>query len=476
MSRNKTIEPDTAKTPVGNPYHEHLLKSVRAHPQRFFQKMGNGRGYDDFIYQMLQYLVDLSIDEFHFGHGNRVELIVDFDSGKMGIRDNGRGFPLSNLAHCFEFPQWGMRPSNDVSPQLACGLSNGVVNALSSHFRVRSVRDGEYGEVVFVCGKLVSSKKGTSGPDENNGTFVEWIPDATILPKYTVVEELVVRRIRDCATANPGLTFVLNGREMGRFFNWASLSARNWAELLVAQPQFADRCDKWGEMDGKCWAWLLRTQPQFAEKCDWAKLSREDWLFLLQKDLRFADKCDWSKLKGFDWCLLLADYPQLADRCDWRKTRRYGMGRLLEALLRKDGPSSRKRIECSSWDVAWVLSRLPQFANRFNCWDRFGCAEWAMLLARQPRFAKHCDQWERFDVDQWVNLLKAQPRFAARCDKWNELDGLRWVWLLSEQPQFARRCRKWGELDGELWARLLVKQPQLARKCDWKKLPQFSGK
>ena len=54
-----------------------------------------------------------------------------------------------------------------------------------------------------------------------------------------VVEEQVVRRIRDCATANPGLTFILNGREMGGVFNWASLSARNWSELLAEQPQFA---------------------------------------------------------------------------------------------------------------------------------------------------------------------------------------------------------------------------------------------
>lgn len=38
---------------------------------------------------------------------------------------------------------------------------------------------------------------------------------------------------------------------------WATLSGRNWAELLAAQPRFADRCDKWGEMDGVCWAWLL---------------------------------------------------------------------------------------------------------------------------------------------------------------------------------------------------------------------------
>ena len=41
-----------------------------------------------------------------------------------------------------------------------------------------------------------------------------WTPDTTVLPAFTIVEEHVVRRIKECAAANPGLKFFLNGQEI----------------------------------------------------------------------------------------------------------------------------------------------------------------------------------------------------------------------------------------------------------------------
>lgn len=121
-----------------------MVDYVRMHPERFFPVMGNGLEYNDCIYQMLQVIVDNSIDEFKCGYGNRVELTADFDSGRMSVRDYGCGAPVSKLEQCFG------------------------VHAVGSMY--------------------------------------------TILPNYSVVEELVVRRIRNCATANPGMTFVFDGR------------------------------------------------------------------------------------------------------------------------------------------------------------------------------------------------------------------------------------------------------------------------
>ena len=190
-----------------------FLDYVRMHPENFFREVGNGLGYDDCIYQMLQIIVDNSIDEFRCGHGNRIELTVDFDSGKMGVRDYGYGAPVSKLDECFGLHAVGgmytADAANAASMLISCAM---IVNGLSSHFRVRSVRNGEYGEVVFAEGKLVSNETGTSSSDEKKGTFVEWIPDARILPKFTIVEKHVIRRIRNCATVNPGMRFVFNGR------------------------------------------------------------------------------------------------------------------------------------------------------------------------------------------------------------------------------------------------------------------------
>lgn len=461
--------PGTRKTQMNNTNHEYWLRFVREHPERFFQVLGNGRRHNDSIYQMLQYFVDISISEFQLGHGDRVELTLDFNSGRMSIRDYGRGFPISNLAHCFEFGHWGMTDSH-ISPTIPDRLSKSVVNGLSSHFRVRSVRNGKYSEVVFAQGKLVFNEMGTNGPDEKSGSFVELVPDATIFPKYTIVDKQVVRRIRNCATANPGLTFILNGREVGRFFNWAFLSARHWAELLAAQPQFADRCDKWNEMDGRCWAWLLGKQPQFADKCDWSKLSSTDWMELLHEKIAFADRCDWSKLNGWNWCCLLLDFPQLADKCDWKKAKRRGVGRLLAALLGKDAPQRKGRISCSTYDLAEVLSSLPQFADILNCWNHLSASDWELILMRQPQFAERCGKWAEFSTQNWYVLLQNQPQFANRYDKWEAFDCRQWAWMMARQPQLASRCDKWGEFDGSDWSMLLSRQPQFADRCDWGKL------
>ena len=163
-----------------------FLDYVRMHPERIFREVGNGSGYDDCIYQMLQIIVDNAIDEFKCGHGNRVEQTVDFASGKMSVRDDGYGAPVSKLDECFGLHAVGRMytadAANAASMLISCAK---IVNGLSSHFRVRSVRDSEYGEVEFA--------------------------DGTILPKYTVVENHVIRRIRNCAAANPGMAFFFNG-------------------------------------------------------------------------------------------------------------------------------------------------------------------------------------------------------------------------------------------------------------------------
>ena len=88
------------------------------------------------------------------------------------------------------------------------------VSALSASFLVRSVRDGEYGRLVVRHGKKVSYDMGECGAGEKNGMLVRWTPDTTVLPAFTIVEEHVVRRIKECVAANPGLRFFLNGQEI----------------------------------------------------------------------------------------------------------------------------------------------------------------------------------------------------------------------------------------------------------------------
>ena len=86
------------------------------------------------------------------------------------------------------------------------------VCALSKCFSVvRSVRDEEFGEIVFECGRKVLYLQGECADGEKCGTLVRWSPDAAIFPNYSISPEHVSRRIINCAIANPGMKLILNG-------------------------------------------------------------------------------------------------------------------------------------------------------------------------------------------------------------------------------------------------------------------------
>ena len=78
------------------------------------------------------------------------------------MRDWGRGIPLGKVIECVSQINTGAKYNDDVF-QFSVGL-NGVgtkaVNALSSHFIVKSIRDGEFVEARFAKGILQGKKKG----------------------------------------------------------------------------------------------------------------------------------------------------------------------------------------------------------------------------------------------------------------------------------------------------------------------------
>ena len=188
---------------------------MRMHPSMCYGKLGDATEYFDCIYLMLQAIIDNSIDEFKMGYGNRVEVAVDYATGEMSVRDYGRGAPVEKLEDCFIAHDGGGMYSADFKMDHAVPWSSAMkVSALSAVSQVQSVRYGEYGRLVVRHGKKVSYDIGKCSAEEKNGLLVRWTPDTTILPAFTVVEEHVVNRIKECAAANPGLKLFLNGREI----------------------------------------------------------------------------------------------------------------------------------------------------------------------------------------------------------------------------------------------------------------------
>lgn len=187
------------------------LSHIRLRSGMYIGRLGDGSHPDDGIYIMLKEVIDNSVDEFIMKNGKKIIIEIDESTGKVAIRDYGRGIPLGKVVECVSQINTGAKYNDEVF-QFSVGL-NGVgtkaVNALSSFFRVCSYRDGQYVEASFSKGILTGEKNGKTA--EPNGTFVEFIPDLEIFKKYRFQSEYVVKRMWHYAYLNTGLTLVFNG-------------------------------------------------------------------------------------------------------------------------------------------------------------------------------------------------------------------------------------------------------------------------
>lgn len=190
------------------------LAHIRLRSGMYIGRLGDGSHPDDGIYVMLKEAVDNSVDEFIMGHGKRIEIDLEAKTSTISIRDYGRGIPLGKVIECVSQINTGAKYNDDVF-QFSVGL-NGVgmkaVNALSSYFFVRSIREGEFVEAHFSKGVLQDKKKGKS--KEENGTFIEFTPDTEIFKKYAFNTEMILKRMWHYAYLNVGLTLIFNGQEI----------------------------------------------------------------------------------------------------------------------------------------------------------------------------------------------------------------------------------------------------------------------
>ncbi len=185
------------------------LAHIRLRPGMYIGRLGDGSHADDGIYIMIKEVIDNSVDEFIMHHGSKIE--IKLDDKTVSVRDWGRGIPLGKVIECVSQINTGAKYNDDVF-QFSVGL-NGVgtkaVNALSSHFIVRSMRDGEFVEARFVKGVLKDKKKGKT--KEADGTYIEFTPDPEIFKKYAFRKEFINKRLWHYAYLNTGLTLLFNG-------------------------------------------------------------------------------------------------------------------------------------------------------------------------------------------------------------------------------------------------------------------------
>ena len=92
------------------------------------------------------------------------------------------------------------------------GVGVKAVNALSSHFEVRSHRDGEMRRATFERGILTGES--TEPTADENGTFIYFEPDCALFKNYTFRTEFIETMLRNYTYLNTGLTIMFNGRRI----------------------------------------------------------------------------------------------------------------------------------------------------------------------------------------------------------------------------------------------------------------------
>ena len=170
-----------------NQYNEDSIRSldwkehIRLRPGMYIGKLGNGSSAEDGIYILMKEVIDNSIDEFMMGNGKRID--IKLNENKVSVRDYGRGIPLGKVVDVVSKINTGAKYDSKVF-QKSVGL-NGVgtkaVNALSSYFMVKSIREGKSKEAIFERGILVNEIEDKS--DEK----MERMLNILLIPKYSKI-------------------------------------------------------------------------------------------------------------------------------------------------------------------------------------------------------------------------------------------------------------------------------------------------
>ena len=187
---------------------------IRQRPGMYIGKLGDGSQSDDGVYVLIKEVVDNSIDEFITGYAKPV-ISIDLVDGTVTIRDYGRGIPLDQVKDASSKMNTGAKYDTQ-NYKRSVGL-NGVgikaVNALSTSFYIRSVRDGQASVVNYHEG-LVENETGIIAADdgEENGTLVRFTPDATIFKNYQFRDDIIETMVKNYSFLNTGLSIIFNGK------------------------------------------------------------------------------------------------------------------------------------------------------------------------------------------------------------------------------------------------------------------------
>jgi topoisomerase IV subunit B len=205
MNENTQYTEDNIKTLE---WQEH----IRIRPGMYIGKLGDGSSPDDGIYILLKEIIDNSIDEYVMGAGKKID--ISLDNTIIKVRDYGRGIPLGKMVDAVSKMNTGGKYDSRAFKK-SVGL-NGVgtkaVNALSSYFKVKSIRDGVSRYAEFSKGVLTYENPQTESK-ERKGTEISFEPDSSIFGNFKFRKEYIDKMLKNYVYLNPGLKIFFNGEE-----------------------------------------------------------------------------------------------------------------------------------------------------------------------------------------------------------------------------------------------------------------------
>ncbi|MFM1772389.1 MAG: hypothetical protein RLZZ71_1531 [Bacteroidota bacterium] len=202
---------------------------IRLRPGMYIGKLGDGSTADDGIYVLLKEIMDNSIDEFVMGNGKNIEITIK--DGTVTVRDYGRGIPLGKVIDCVsKINTGGKYDSRAFKKSVGLnGVGTKAVNALSSHFRVESFREGEMKAAEFGKGVITQDFKIVKS-DGKNGTMMSFVPDESIFVNYQFRSQHIERLLWNYCYLNAGLTIIFNGQKFKSENGLRDLLAANMSE------------------------------------------------------------------------------------------------------------------------------------------------------------------------------------------------------------------------------------------------------
>ena len=185
---------------------------IRLRPGMYIGKLGDGSSQDDGIYVLLKEVMDNAVDEYMMGFGKKID--VSINGREVRVRDYGRGIPLGKVLDAVARMNTGAKYDSKAFKK-SVGL-NGVgvkaVNALSSKFIIRSIRDGQIKVSEFEHGVTVKDHP-VKPTNEENGCEVIFQPDENMFGNYFYISEYVDTLLKNYVYLNTGLVINFNGNK-----------------------------------------------------------------------------------------------------------------------------------------------------------------------------------------------------------------------------------------------------------------------